>query len=286
LLSKKVTNASKVRIQIFAEGISNETAREIIEGYPLILKGEDVYVRGPYYDRGRTYHLFDIVDDGVPTGNLIVVDASTLHMVGGYRIVDRLVKTSFLTDMVIKRPLYRISAEILKDEALKAGKSSMAVFLAKLSENVREGKELEERLVKMPDFETARDLARCYKRGFIILQQMQRLASTAKVEALTHGLARDALLLEAYSLVIRHTLTDDWLKVCQARYRGRCLNRIPMMQELAAAGMAPSKLQVVHDLTTDLIYGNTFLWRLGRIDPPYFASLPRKLGEVSAPGEE
>ena len=286
LMSKQVTNASQVEIRIFAEGIDNETARGIVEGYPLILEGESVYVGGPYYHEGESYYLFDIVDGGVPTGSLILVDASTLHMVGSYRIIDRLIKTSHMTSMVRERPLYTVDPELLESEAMKANDSSTAVFLARLAENVREGKELEEGLVETPDFDTARDLARSYRQGFLLLEKMKQVASPSEVEELTHGFAKETAMLEGYYMVMQYTLTDGYMQVSQSRYRGRCLNRIPMMQELAGAGLSPSKNQVTHDLTTDLIYGNTFIWRLGKIDPPYFASLPRKLGEISYPGEE
>jgi len=285
LLAQQVKDPTTVRIQLFGEGTDLDTVREIITGYPLILEGEEVYVRGPYYDEDQAYYLFDVVDDGVPTGNMIIVDNATLHMVGGYRLNTRLVKTSFITDMVEKRPLYQgVDTEILEKEALESGDSSMAVFLARLAENVKEGKELEKELLEKPNFDTARDLARHYKQGYIIIGKMEQLAPPEEVETLTNGFSKEADLLEAYSLVVKYTITDDWLKVAEARHRGRSLNRIPMMMELAAAGMKPGRLQVVHDLTTDLIYGNDFIWRLGKIEGPYFASLPRKVGEISKPG--
>jgi len=284
LLSQKVTDPSQVQIRIFADGMDEETAKSVVAGYPIILEGEEVYVSGPYYLEGEAYYLFDIVDDGVPTGNLLFADAITLRKVGSYRIVDQLMKTFFLNGMVRQRPLYQdVDPDILEDEAMRTNESSVAVFLVRLAENVREGKELEQSLIETPDFETARDLARHYKRASILLQKMEQLMSPDDVERITHGFSAEATWLEAYALVMQYTVTDDYLKVCQARYRGRSLNRIPMMQELAAAGLAPSKLQVVHDLNTDLIYGSPFLWRLGKMESPLFVSMPRKMGEFSLP---
>ncbi len=284
LLSQKVTDPSQVSIQIFAKGMDNEMARDVVEGYPLILKGEEVYVSGPYYHEGQAYYLFDIVDDGVPTGDLLFADAITLRKVGSYRIVDRLMKTFFLNGMVRQRPLYQnVDPNLLEDEAMRTNESSVAVFLVRLAENVREGKELEQSLIITPDFETARDLARQYKRASILLQKMEQLMSSDEAERITHDFSTEATWLEAYALVMQYTVTDDYLKVCQARYRGRSLNRIPMMQELEAAGLSPSKLQVVHDLNTDLIYGSPFLWRLGKMESPLFVSMPRKMGEFSLP---
>ena len=285
LLADQVRDTTTVEIKIFTEGVDNVTARGIIAGYPLILEGESVYVGGPYYDEGAAYYLFDVVDDGVPTGSLILVDAPTLHKVGSYRIMDRLVKTSFLTSMVQERPLYQsVDEKLLEDEALSAKDSSIAVFLARLAENIKDGKELEASLVETPDFETARDLGRNYRKGFILLEKLSQVASPAEVVELTHGFSEEGALLEGYYLAMRYPITDDFLQISQSRYRGRCLNRIPMMKELSAAGLSPGKPQVAHDLSTDLIYGNSLIWRLGKIEQPYFASLPRKVGEVSSPG--
>jgi len=84
---------------------------------------------------------------------------------------------------------------------------------------------------------------------------------------------------------MRYPLTDDYMKMWEARYRGRSLNRIPMMQELAAAGLFPSRLQVVSDLSTDLIYGSQFLWYLERMESPLFARMPLRIGDITVPGE-
>lgn len=287
LLSQQVVNASQVEIRIFTDVIDNETARSIVEGYPLILEGESVYVSGPYYHEGEAYYLFDVVDNGVPTGSVILVDAPTLHMVGSFRIADRVVRTSFLSSMVQQKPLYSAAeAGLLESEAMKASDSTIAVFLVRLAENVRDGKELEKNFTEMPSFETARDLARNYKQGFLLLDKMRQVASPAEAGEVTHGFAGEAMFLEGYYLTMHYPITNDYLQVSQSRYRGRSLNRIPMMKELVDAGLAPSKLQVTHDLTTDLIYGNNFIWRLGKVDTPYFASLPRKVGEASSPEDE
>jgi len=285
LLSQKVTDPSQVSIQIFADGMDEEMAKSVVAGYPLILEGEEVYVSGPYYLEGEAYYLFDIVDDGVPTGDLLFADATTLRKVGSYRINDQLMKTFFLNGMVRQKPLYQnIDPYLLEDEAMGTNESSVAVFLVRLAENIKEGKELEQSLIITPDFEIARDLARHYKRAFTLLQKMGQLMSPDEVERITHGFSTEATWLEAYALVMQYTVTDDYLKVCQARYRGRSLNRIPMMQEIEAAGQSsPSKLQVVHDLNTDLIYGSPFLWRLGKMESPLFVSMPRKMGEFSLP---
>ncbi|MBU2560502.1 hypothetical protein KKA03_06370 [archaeon] len=285
LLAGQVRDTTQVELKFFTDEVNDTVAKGIIAGYPHILEGESVYVGGPYYDEGEAYYLFDIVDDGVPTGNIILVDAPTLHKVGSYRIIDRLVKTSFLTSMVQERPLYQsIDEKLLEEEALKAADSSIAVFLARLAENIREGKELEQALLLKPEFETARDLGRNYKKGFTLLEKLQQVASAEEVETLTHGFSNEEALLEGYYLAVRYPITDDFLQISQSRYRGRCLNRIPMMKELSDAGLSPGKPQVAHDLATDLIYGNSLIWRLGKIEQPYFASLPRQVGEISSPG--
>ena len=92
------------------------------------------------------------------------------------------------------------------------------------------------------------------------------------------------LWLEAYGRVIKGLSADEYLEARRGQYRGRSLNRLPLMQQLAGMGMNPSKAQVVHDLTSDLIYDNTFLWHYGRVeDPNLFARLSFKEGTYTLP---
>lgn len=282
LMAKQITSTRDVGIEMLAEGINESTARQIIRYYPMLLEGEDVKVLGPYYDEGQGYYLFDIVEGEKPTGNLIIVEYPSLRMTGNYRVVGRLRKTYYLQNLIEEKPLYaNINEDTIEEAAIASDDSTLAVLLARLAVNVREGKELEESLKTTPEFDTARELARHYRQAHLTLQQMAQLVPEDELESLSQGLSRQTSYLEAYYLLMKYTITDNYPLVASARYRGRALNRIPMMQELTAYQMAPSKLQLVHDMSTDLFYGNDFCWRLGKFEAPIFVSLPRQRGGAS-----
>jgi hypothetical protein len=93
------------------------------------------------------------------------------------------------------------------------------------------------------------------------------------------------LWLEAYGRVTKGLSADEYLESRMGKYRGRSLNRLPLMMDITATGINPSKAQVVHDLTSDLFYDNTFLWHLGKVeDPNLFARLAFKEGTFTLPG--
>jgi len=279
IMEGQITSTAEVDIEVLATGINESTVRQIIRYYPMILEGEDVKVLGPYYEEGQGYYIFDIVDGGMPTGNLIVVEYPSMHMTGSYRIVGRLMKTYLFRNLILEEPLYaEIDADKIGEAAIANDDSTLAVYLARLAVNVREGQALEENLSAVPEFNTARELARHYRQAHVIIGKMAQLVPERELDSLSQGLSKETDLLEAYYLIMKYTITDDYPLVAASRYRGRALNRIPMMQELAAYQMAPSKLQLVHDMSTDLFYGNDFCWRLGKLEPPLFVSLPRQRG--------
>ncbi|MEE8403293.1 MAG: hypothetical protein V3R93_06035, partial [Candidatus Hydrothermarchaeaceae archaeon] len=285
LISKKITNVSQVPIEISAEGIDEETARDILEGFPLLLEGEGIIVRGPYYYYGQPNYLMDIVREGEPTGHLFLVDGTTYRLVGSQRMAFQLQKARFLADMVKGKALYQdVDIPALAREAEETDVPPLEIFLTNLTINAREGKELEQSLIEKPDFETVVNLARHYVKAFVLLQNIERVTSPTEAKAITHDFSEEMLWLEAYGRVVRGLSADEYLEARRGQYRGRSLNRMPLMQQLAAMGMNPSKAQVVHDLTSDLIYDNIFLWHLGKADDPnLFARLAFKEGTFTLP---
>jgi hypothetical protein len=285
LISQKITNVSEVEIEIVAGGITEETARDIIVGFPLLLEGESVIVRGPYYYYGNPNYIIDIVEDGKPTGNLILIDGSTHRLVANQQTAFQLQKARFLADMIEGKALYQnVDPGALAAEAEKTDVPPLQIFLTNLSINAEEGKELEQRHVEKPDFETAKDLAQHYIKASALLKNIERTTSPVEGKAVTHGFSEHVLWLEAYGRVTKGLSADEYLEARRSMHRGRSLNRLPLMQQLAGMGMSPSKAQVVHDLTSDLIYDNTFLWHMGRVeDPNLFARLAFKEGTYTVP---
>jgi hypothetical protein len=285
LISQKITNASAVKIEISAEGMDNGTARDIVEGFPLLLEGESVIFRGPYYYSGNPNYIIDIIKEGEPTGYLILIDGTTYRLVASQRTAFQLQKARFLADMIEGKALYQdADASALAGEAEKTDIPPLKLFLTNLSINAREGKELEQNHTEKPDFETARDLAQHYIRASVLLRNIERATSSEEAKAITHNFSEQMLWLEAYGRVIKGLSADEYLESRRSQYRGRSLNRLPLMQQLGPMGMSPSKAQVVHDLTSDLIYDNTFLWHLGKVeDPALFARLAFKEGTFTLP---
>jgi hypothetical protein len=285
LISQKVTNASGVNIQMATDGISEETARDIIVGFPLLLEGESVIVRGPYYYYGNPNYIMDITEDGKPTGNLILIDGSTHRLVANQQKAFQLQKARFLADLVEGKALYQdVDADAIAAEAEKTDVPPLEIFLTNLSINAKEGRELEQRHLEKPDFETARDLAQHYIKASALLKNIERVTSPDEAKTITHGFSEQVLWLEAYGRVTKGLSADEYFEARRAMYRGRSLNRLPLMQQLSGMGMSPSKAQVVHDLTSDLIYDNTFLWHWGLVeDPNLFARLAFKEGTYTVP---
>lgn len=284
LISQKISDVDKVPIEILAEGIDEGTARDLLRGFRLIMEGEGVYVRGPYYYYGRPNYLFDIVKDGESTGKGFLVDASALRLVASQRMAFQLLKTRFLADMIERKPLYRdVDAKAIAKEA-EGAEPPLGVFLTNLTENIEAGKKFEEDLITRPDFETVMNLTKIYVQGYITLQNIERAAPSSDARAVTHGFLNEKVWLEAYARTMMGLSADEYLEGRRAQYTGRTLNRLPLMATLSAMGMSPSKAQVVHDLSSDLIYDNIFLWRLGKVkDPNLFARLAFKEGTFTLP---
>ena len=107
LMSQKITDTEKVPIEILAYGIDEEKAREMLEGFQLIMEGESVIVRGPYYYSGTPNYFFDIVKDDESTGKGFLVDATQLRLVANQRMAFQLLKTRFLKEMIEQKPLFK-----------------------------------------------------------------------------------------------------------------------------------------------------------------------------------
>jgi len=286
LISHKIKNVDTVDITIKAGGIDLETARDVLKGYPLLLEGEGIIVRGPYYYDGEPNYIFDIIEDGTPTGHIFLVDGVNFRLVGSQRKAFQLQKTRFLSDMIKDRPLYLdVDVDIIKEEAEKATTPPLDIFLTNLTENVVKGQELEKSLIQKPDFMTLKELTGTYIRGFILLDNLEKLTSVEEAKKLSGGFSEKKLWLEAYARAARGLSADEYLEARRSQYRGRSLNRIPMMMKLQGMGMLPSKAQVVHDLASDLLYDNIFLWHLEKVpDPNLFARLAYKEGTFTLPG--
>ncbi len=284
LMSQKMESIEKVQIEILAEGIDEETTRSLISGFRLIMEGESVVVRGPYYYYGTPNYLFEIFKEGESTGKGFLVDASTLRLVADQRMAFQLMKTRFLADMIQTRPIYRdVNPQTIAEEVERAD-PPLSVFLTNLTENMKMGQRLEESLISKPDFETVMNLTQTYVRGYIVLQNIERATPSTKAKAVTQGFLDKKVWLEAYARSMMGLSADEYLEGRRAQYYGRTLNRLPLIQTLSAMGMRPSKAQIVHDLASDLIYDNIFLWRLGRIrEPNLFTRLAFKEGTFTLP---
>ena len=284
-IAQKITDTGAVEIEIDTADIDEATARDLIEGFPLILEGESVVVRGPYYYYGEPNYIIDITKDGQPTGYLILINGTTHQMVASQRAAFQMLKAGFLADMIESKPLYQdVDASKLKEEADKTYIPPLQIFLENLSVNAEEGKVLEQLHVQKPDFETARELAQHYIQAFALLRNIERVVPQEEAKDLTHGFSENILYLEAYGRAIKGLSADEYFESRRSQYRGRSLNRLPLMQDLADKGLNPSKAQVVHDLTSDLIYDNTFLWHMDKIENPnLFARLAFKEGTYTPP---
>jgi hypothetical protein len=287
LISQKISleEVKNVSIKIEARGITEAEAREILAGYPLLLRGESVVVKGPFYEGGVPNYLFEIYRGDAPTGYAFMVNWETKLLVSSQRDAYRLQKAHFLADLVRRHPLYaQANAEAIESAAHNATLPPLEIFLMNLSENIKLGKKLEEELIREPSFDKVVNLTQVYLQGFILIHNIEALTSPEEALNLTSGFSANKLYLEAYARAMRGLSADEYFEARRAMYRGRTLNRIPLMYKLSALGLRPSKAQVVHDLTSDLIYDNIFLWRLGKkVDPRLFARLAYKEGTASLP---
>gem|GEM_PF-2309924 len=282
LIDKKITDASKVKYKIEAEGIDEMTVRAIIYGYPLLLEGESVAVKGPYYYYGEPNYMIYILKDDVPTGYGFLVNAADYTLVGSQRKAFQVVKTLMIVEVIKNKPIYsKISDEEI--EAIKKNSQEAPIpldsFLLNLSLNMAEGKKLEAELISKPDFSTLLSLTRKYREAFAILSNIERLIPDREIKNLTRGFYDSLPALDAYFRAIQGLSADEFMRGRMGQYRTRTLNRMPLIETMVAMGLKPSKAQITNDLTSDLIYDNVYLYRLGAPrDPAIFARLAYKEG--------
>ncbi len=284
LISKKVTDVTQVEIDVRVDGLNESLAREILTGFPLLLEGEGVRVIGPYYYDGDPVYVFMITEEGQPTGFGFMIDATSHRLIGDQRKAFRVGKTIYISKLIGEGPLYaEVDLEKLERNAQEAD-PPLGIFLANLSELAAAGRRLEESLVEKPDFITMKNLTGNYFTTYMMLQNVNRLLPEAEAHRVTGGLMEKEAYFEAYSRAMKGLSAEEYYQARRLQYRGRTLNRIPLMMTISAMGMNPSKAQVVHDLASDLIYDNLFLWRSGKVtDPNLFARLSFKEGTYSLP---
>ncbi len=288
LYSKKITpeEAQNVTVTIEAQNITMEEVRKILSAFPLLLRGEGVVVKGPYpYDNHSAY-LFEIVDEqGNPTGSAFLVDKTTERLVGSQRQAFQLMKAGFIQELVKANPVYIGFDE---KKILKIAEDSpppLNFFLQNLSESIARGKELEKKLIEMPSFEIEKELAKEYTKAMILLYNIRTLTSEEEATRVTAGFYSRLLTVEGYSRVAKGMTAEEFFEARKSQYRGRSINRIPLIMRISAFGLRPSKAQVIHDLASDLIYDNVYLWRLGRYEnTSLFARLSFKEGTLTTPG--
>jgi len=285
LISQKIGANETIPYVNHAKLLNDTVVEELLKGFRLLLKGESVEVRGPYLYYGKPYYFFDIKRDGVSTGNGFLLDAERYRLVGDQRQVYQLLKTLLFSELLKTAPLYA-SAEpkAVQQHAIETLQSPLDIFLTNLSVNMEEGRRLEERLTEEPDFELLLNLTSHYVTAYVLLQNIRQLVPEEEAERLTAGFSREVYLLDAYSRAARGLSAQEFLQGRAAQYRGRTLNRLPLIQSLSAMGLRPSKAQVAHDLTSDLIHDNPYLWRLGSIENPnLFARLAYREGTYTVP---
>jgi hypothetical protein len=284
LISKKVTDVSQVEIDIRVEGLNESQARQLLAGFPLLLQGEGVRVIGPYYYEGDPAYVFMITENGSPTGFGFMIDATTFRLIGDQKKAFRVGKTIYISKLIEEEPLYAdVDVGEIKREADEA-RMALAVFLTNLSDLAESGQKLEDSLIAKPDFITMQELTRNYFQTYMMLQNVKKVLPEDEAARVTGGLLEKEARFEAYSRAMKGLSAEEYFQARQMQYRGRTLNRIPLMMSISAMGMNPSKAQVVHDLASDLFYDNLFLWRYEKVtDPNLFARLSFKEGTFSLP---
>ncbi len=194
-------------------------------------------------------------------------------------------KAGFLRELVEREPIYINFDESRIDEMAEDSSPPLNYFLQNLSASIKRGRALEEELLTNLSFEVAVELAKEYTRSFMLLYNIRALTSEERAPVVTAGFYDRLLTLEAYSRVSRGMTAEEFFEARKSQYRGRSINRIPLIARLSTFGLRPSKAQVIHDLTSDLIYDNVYLWRLGRYENTnLFARLSYKEGTQTVPG--
>ena len=285
LISKKVGAGDAIPYTNLAKGLNDSVVEELLGGFRLVFKGETAEVRGPYSYYKKPYYFFDLKKDGASTGNGFLVDAESFRLVGDQRQAYQLLKTLLFAELLKKKPLYvDIDAGVIERHAKETLESPLDLFLANLSVNIKEGAALEQELVKNPDFELLLNLTGHYVEAFILMQNINQLTGERESLRLTEGFSKKLFTLDSYSRATRGLSSQEYLQGRTAQYRGRTLNRLPLIEGLSLMGLRPSKAQVAHDLTSDLIYDNVYLWRKGTINNPnLFARLSFREGTFTMP---
>jgi hypothetical protein len=264
IISQKVETDELIPYTNLATGIDNTTAEELLGGFPLMFKGENAEIRGPYNYYKKPYYYIDIKKEDVSTGHGFLVDAEKLRLVGDQRKAFQLLKTLVFSELLNKKPLYiGEEPDLINKKAKETLESPLDLFLTNLSLNVREGIALEKKLKENPDFEILLNLTENYVEAFVLINNINQLVSGKDTEKLTGGFSHKLYLLDAYSRATRGLSSQEFLLGRVSQYRGRTLNRLPLISQLSFMGLRPSKAQVAHDLTGDLIYDNVYLWRMG-----------------------
>jgi hypothetical protein len=283
LLSQKVKNPELAEMKLFAKDLDEEKAKRILFGYPLLLEGEGVEVRGPFYNQNTSYYLYEIVKDGLPTGNGFLVNAESERLEPDQQLVFQAIKTRFVSELIADEPLYMVDPDKIESRAVNAT-IPVDQFLTNLSTSIREGLEVERNIAERPDFKDLREISRLYTNTFVLLRSIGLILPEEQAMMLTDGLFSKTHVFEAYARVVRGLSAEEYLAGRSAMYRARTLNRLPVIFSVTSFGFGPTMPQLIQDLTSDLIYDNYFLWRLGRVsEPNLFIRLPFKVGTETYP---
>jgi hypothetical protein len=283
LLSQKVKSPGLAEMKVFAKDLDEETARRILFGYPLLLEGEGVEVRGPFYNENTSYYLYEIVEDGLPTGNGFLVNAVSERLEPDQQLVFQAIKTRFISELIAGEPLYTVDPGRIERSAINAS-IPVDQFLTNLSTSVLEGLKIEGNIAERPDFKDLREISRLYTNTFVLLRSIGLILPEDEAMELTDGLFSKMHVFEAYGRVVRGLSAEEYLAGRSAMYRARTLNRLPVIFGVTSIGFGPTMPQLIQDLTSDLIYDNYFLWRLGRVsEPNLFVRLPFKAGTETYP---
>jgi len=283
IISMKVKDVTRVPIIMDSNVLDEATARNIISGYPFLLEGEGIRVSGPFYIEKKTHYLFEVTSGSKLTGMGFLVDGDQI-LVGDQRLAYRLIKVRFVRDSIKERPLYE---EVDLDRIAENAELALPPvhgFLLNLSENIQEGRELERALIAKADWTTLEGLIGNYHKSFVLLNNIRQFLTPEEFFFHTEGFNEQSPWFEAYLRVMKGITTDEYLEGRIAMYRGRTLNRLPLMIRLTNMGFIPSKAQLVQDLSSDMLHDNYYFWRLGRTtDPALFARLAFKEGTVTYP---
>lgn len=285
VLNQKVGPGDIVEFVNNARGLNDTTAQDLIKGFRLFYRGESVEIEGPYNYYGKPYYFFDIQRNGGSTGFGFLVDAEKYRLVGDQRQAYQLLKTLLFTDLLKEKPLYQdVDADLILRNSRNTLASPLDLFLGNLSRNIKEGKDLENEIIGEPDFEKLQNLTSHYVEAFILIRNIGALLPEDEADRLTGGFSRKSAFLDAYSRATRGLSSQEFLQGRIAQYRGRTLNRLPLISGLSGMGLRPSKAQVAHDLTSDLIHDNPYLWRGDAfVNSQLFARLSYREGTYTRP---